>query len=261
MKRILSGVVFLPLFFVVVYYGGPSLFFFLLSIAAVIGLIEFYSMIEKSGRECYRSLGIPLGWFLIFLIFIEKLGLILLFLTLVVLLILIYRLFLEKGLEKAIEGISHTLFGILYVGLLMSYLILLRGFQDGYRYIFLLFIITWMGDTMAYYTGVAIGSNKLYPRISENKTVQGSVGGLLGSIGGAFIAKFWFFQSLSVFDCVFLGILLGVFGQLGDLCESLLKRSAGIKDSGSIIPGHGGILDRIDSILFSAPLLYFYFIL
>jgi len=260
LKRILSAVVFLPFFFVIVYYGSPRAFFIFLSIAVLIGLIEFYSMIENSGRECYKFLGVPLGWLLVLTIYIEKNHFTILFFTFTILLILIYRLFQKEDFTKAIEGISHTLFGVFYVGLLMSYLLLLRNLQEGYKYIFLLFLITWMGDTVAYYTGMSIGNKKLYPKISGNKTIEGSLGGLIGSIGGAFIAKLWFFSNLRLLDCLVLGILLGVFGQLGDLCESLLKRSSAIKDSGKIIPGHGGILDRVDSILFSAPLLYYYFI-
>jgi len=217
-------------------------------------------MIENSGRECYKFLGVPLGWLLVLTIYIEKNHFTILFFTFTILLILIYRLFQKEDFTKAIEGISHTLFGVFYVGLLMSYLLLLRNLQEGYKYIFLLFLITWMGDTVAYYTGMSIGNKKLYPKISGNKTIEGSLGGLIGSIGGAFIAKLWFFSNLRLLDCLVLGILLGVFGQLGDLCESLLKRSSAIKDSGKIIPGHGGILDRVDSILFSAPLLYYYFI-
>lgn len=260
MKRVLSGVIFLPFFVVVVYYGTLPLFFSLLSVALIIGLIEFFSMIKASGRECYPIIGILLGWLFFLSVFLGRRHFVLPALTLIILLVLLYRLFLKDDLDHAIEGISHTLFGIFYLSLLLSYLLLLYGWKDGYQYIFLLFFVTWMGDTLAYYAGSLMGKKKLYPKISGGKTIVGSVGGLLGSIGGAYIAKFWFFPELGLNDCLILGLLLGGFGQLGDLCESLIKRSAGVKDSGSIIPGHGGVLDRIDSILFSAPLLYYYFV-
>ena len=138
---------------------------------------------------------------------------------------------------------------------------LLRNLDQGYKYIFLLFLVTWMGDTAAYYVGSSLGRKKLYPRISPNKTILGSLGGLLGSTGGAFIAKYWFFPELGSGDCLVLGILLGIFGQLGDLCESLLKRSTGVKDSGGLMPGHGGLLDRIDSILFTGAVVYLFYLL
>ena len=114
------------------------------------------------------------------------------------------------------------------------------------------------GDSAAYYVGTAIGKHKLYPTVSPNKSVEGSVGGLLGSIIGAFIAKMTFFPQLSSADCIIAATLLGILGQAGDLFESMLKRSFGVKDSGCIVPGHGGMLDRLDSILFAAPAAYIY---
>ena len=261
MKRILSSILFLPVFVLIVYYGTPAYFFILLSFALLVGLFEFFSMMEKSGKECYRTPGILFGWLLLWAAFSGKQGFIPLVFAVALVAVFCYRLFLQKDLHNAVEGISSTLFGIVYLGLLTGYLMLLRNLEQGYKYIFLLFLVTWMGDTAAYYVGSSLGRKKLYPRISPNKTILGSLGGLLGSTGGAFIAKYWFFPELGSGDCLVLGILLGIFGQLGDLCESLLKRSTGVKDSGGIIPGHGGILDRVDSILFSAPLLYYYFIL
>jgi phosphatidate cytidylyltransferase len=114
------------------------------------------------------------------------------------------------------------------------------------------------GDTAAYYSGRTFGKRKLYPMVSPNKTIEGSLGGLVGSLAGVFIARATFFPQLSVVDSIALPVILGVLGQLGDLFESMLKRSFGVKDSGTIIPGHGGILDRLDSILFAAPAAFLY---
>lgn len=261
MKRIISSVLFLPVFVLLVYYGTPVYFFVLLSVALLIGLFEFFSMMEKSGRECYRIPGIFFGWLLLFAVFSGKQGVLPLVFAAALLTVFCYRLFLQKETGSAVEGVSCTLFGIVYLGFLTGYLMLLRNLEQGYKYVFLLFLVIWMGDTLAYYAGSTLGKKKLYPRISPNKTVLGSLGGLLGSTAGAFIAKYWFFPELGSGDCLVLGLLLGLFGQLGDLFESLIKRSAGVKDSGGIVPGHGGILDRVDSILFSAPLLYYYFVL
>lgn len=143
--------------------------------------------------------------------------------------------------------------GVLYVPLLLAHLLLLRYEPLGSKWIFLLMFIVMCGDTGAYYVGSSIGKRKLYPVVSPNKSVEGSLGGLAGSVAGAFFARWLFFSELGVFDCVATALLLGTLGQLGDLFESLLKRSFGVKDSGTIIPGHGGILDRLDSIIFAAP--------
>jgi len=144
------------------------------------------------------------------------------------------------------------------VSLLMSHLILLRGLPHGIQWIFLVLVIVMCGDSAAFYVGSRMGKTKLYPLVSPNKSVEGSIGGLLGSIVGALLVKVGFFPELTLGDCVGAALLLGVLGQLGDLFESLLKRSCGVKDSGTIVPGHGGILDRLDSILFAAPAAFYY---
>ena len=119
-------------------------------------------------------------------------------------------------------------------------------------------VIVMAGDSAAFYVGTSFGKTKLYPAVSPKKSVEGSLGGLAGSVIGALVSKAVFFPELSVADCFATALLLGVLGQLGDLFESLMKRSCGVKDSGVIIPGHGGILDRMDSILFAAPAAYYY---
>jgi phosphatidate cytidylyltransferase len=148
--------------------------------------------------------------------------------------------------------------GFLYVPLLLGHLVLLRELPDGIPWIFLMMVIVMSGDTAAFYIGSSLGKRKLYVAVSPNKSVEGALGGLAGSIIGAFIAKATFFNALAAVDCIATALVLGLLGQLGDLFESLLKRSFGVKDSGMIVPGHGGILDRLDSILFAAPAAYYY---
>jgi len=157
--------------------------------------------------------------------------------------------------------IALLLLGVLYVGLLLGHFILTRALPSGEWLIFFVISVTWAGDTGAFYAGRTFGRRKLAPRISPNKTVEGLVGGLALSVLAAFIARYWFVPSFSPADCVALGLLLSLAGMLGDLTESAFKRSAGVKDSGSLIPGHGGMLDRIDSLLFAAPTFYYYLVL
>lgn len=167
-------------------------------------------------------------------------------------------LFSIRDIKTSAAEAALLLMGLLYVPVLLVHLVWLHGLPDGVKWIFLLLIIVMSGDTAAFYTGCNLGKRKLYPIVSPNKSIEGAIGGLLGSLVGTFLAKGVFFPQLTVIDCFVLALVAGMLGQIGDLFESLLKRSFGVKDSGVIIPGHGGILDRLDSILFAAPVVYYY---
>ncbi len=130
------------------------------------------------------------------------------------------------------------------------------GHGAGTPLYFYLVLVTWAGDTGAFYVGSTMGKRLLCPSISPRKTVEGSVGGLVCSIVASGLAKLWFWEGLGAVEVVVMGLGLGAMGQVGDLCESMLKRSFGVKDTGALIPGHGGLLDRVDSLLFTAPVLY-----
>jgi phosphatidate cytidylyltransferase len=147
---------------------------------------------------------------------------------------------------------------MLYVSWLFSYVVLLRQLSDGPDYVFYLFGVVWLGDAAALIVGRLLGRHRLAPRLSPGKTIEGAVGGFLGSLCGAILGGRWLLGHLTLSQCIALGCLLAVLGQLGDLSESLLKRSSGVKDSAVLIPGHGGILDKVDGILFGAPALYYY---
>ena len=176
-------------------------------------------------------------------------------LVLVACLVTLFRL---GEIRAAAGDVGLRLFGFLYVPFLLGHMILLRSAPHGVSWIFLMLVIVMCSDTGAYYVGSSLGRRKLYPVVSPNKSVEGALGGLAGSLVGALIASRTFFPELTVADCFGTALLLGPMGQVGDLFESLLKRSCGVKDSGTIIPGHGGILDRLDSILFAAPAAWWY---
>jgi phosphatidate cytidylyltransferase len=148
--------------------------------------------------------------------------------------------------------------GPLYLGVLLAALLLLFLRENGARWMVLVMTISWFGDTAAYFSGRALGRNKLYELISPKKTVEGAVGGLLGSALAALLASFWYLPSLPPGQGVALGVVAGALGQLGDLGVSLIKRGAGVKDSGFLVPGHGGILDRIDALLLVAAAVWIY---
>ena len=257
MTRIISSIVSLPILLAIIYFGTPFHFFLLLEFAIFIGLYEFYRMIEKGGLGCYKWAGIILGILLSAAIF--KGTYINLVIAASVILLFIIRIFEGNTSDNTFSYVSNTIFGIVYVSFLMSYLGVIRASGDnGRELIFFVLLITWMGDTTAYYGGKGFGKHKLAPAISPKKTVEGAIIGLIGSIVGAIIAKSWFLD-ISILNAIAAGILIGVFGQFGDLSESIIKRNLQVKDSGGIIPGHGGILDRVDSLLFSAPVFYYYY--
>ena len=180
------------------------------------------------------------------------------------LLLLTWEMFRKK--MHVLENIALTFFASIFVGLAMSYFIKLQqmgyegqgGHLGGYA-VLAVFIGVWSCDTLAYFVGSAIGKHKIFPRVSPNKSWEGSIAGLLGSfIAFILIVKAGWLPGLGYPDALALGLITGVAGQLGDFAESMVKRDAGVKDSSNLLPGHGGAWDRLDSILFAAPLSYLY---
>jgi len=191
------------------------------------------------------------------LLVIDHSGLLIPLLTGTFLFLSLLFLFRFKTLENIHHQLSWLLFGFFYLPLLLGHLVPLRLLDQGQRWIFLTLMIIMSCDTFAYFVGSKIGKRKLYPSVSPNKSVEGAIGGLLGSVFAVLLARYTFMPVIGLVDGVLIGLLLGTAGQLGDLFESLLKRACQVKDSGNIIPGHGGLLDRLDSLLFAFPLAYY----
>ncbi len=159
---------------------------------------------------------------------------------------------------QGIISVSDSLLGVLYVGFLMPHIALVRSTENGVGWVFFIFFVAMLGDTAGYVVGRTWGKNKLIPHISPGKTIEGSVGSVLGNLVGAGIVWCWFLPQRSFLELLLLGIFAGMLAQVGDLCESAIKRAYGAKDSGYFLPGHGGILDRFDSLLFPAAFIYYY---
>lgn len=172
----------------------------------------------------------------------------------------LYNMLREKELADAAYDTAFRILGIVYIALPLSFLIPLRGLVNGEWWIMFLFIVIWSNDTFAYFAGRSLGKHKLCPRISPKKTVEGAVAGISGGAILALIFNHYAGLGAGAAQVLVITILIGIIGIIGDLAESLLKRSAGIKDSGTLIPGHGGVLDRIDSLLFPIPVLYYFLI-
>ncbi len=224
----------------------------------VIGLYEFFTMLEKKGIMVYKYFGIGIGAIIpisIMLRFELTKNWELLFILLAVISLILMQ-FNRRQNSGTIVEISTTLFGVLYISWFFSFMIKVRYLEGGMGFFLAILLIAKLGDVGAYLIGSRFGKTPLFPRISPKKSVEGSVGGLIFSVAGALIARP--FLQAPLWHLVFLGLILGILAQAGDLSESLMKRDCEIKDSGKIFPGMGGVLDVIDSLLFVAPVFYFY---
>ena len=267
-KRVAVAFVFIPVFIFITYSGG-ILFFVFVELLILLSLLEFYDIAKAKGLKPLTKFGTLLGLLLGVSVFISDTNQVSVFLILSLSLFFpaLFLMF-DSAAKDQLINLAVTFFGILYCGWLFSHQIMLRnlsvikGENDsfGWKIIFYVFILTWILDTAAYFVGTKFGRRKLYPRISPGKTVEGAISGMVVTILSALLLQYAFFKELSFLDALALGILISIVGQLGDLIESMFKRDARIKDSSSIIPGHGGVLDRFDAIMFTVPVTYYYLI-
>lgn len=258
--RVLSGLVMAFIVLAMIWWAPVWLFKIAVLLILSLASFEFYRMALPAHPSSSKNLGILLSvFFSAGILFLEKNSdLLLLLMVFVVLITFIYHLRPRSDLSRAYLQISITLWGIFYVALLFSFTGLLRELQWGSRWVLLVLGGTFLADTGAYFAGHALGRHKLAPHVSPGKTIEGLVGGFFASALFVFVLRFLFWSDLRVVDCLVISFITGVVGPLGDLSESLIKRGVGIKDSGQLIPGHGGILDRVDALLFTAAPVYFY---
>lgn len=252
-KRVMTALWGIPLLIAAVWFGKPW-FTVLVAIWGLLAVFEFYKLVAVSKVLPLTCLG--LIWTLLFILspHFEYEFLTPVLLTSAVILSLICLIPLPRK-EGAFATWAWTVAGILYVGWLLSYLVALRGLDAGRDWVFLALAATFGSDTAAFFVGRALGRHRLAPSISPGKTWEGAIAGVFGAIIISLL--FTLLIPLSYGQAIFLGVLVSVFGQLGDLVESLLKRNMGVKDSSKLIPGHGGVLDRMDSIVFAGVAVYY----
>jgi phosphatidate cytidylyltransferase len=258
---ILLGV---PCFYLITLRGG-LFFLILVDLIIYLGLREFYMLMKAKGYQPFEVLGyfcaLAVSWYA------WREGIAVPLILTVSLLVIMIREVFRQDMSRSLEHMAVTVFGIMYIGWLGSHLVMLRqlpavvGAEDvvGANLVFLAALLTWGTDTGAYIMGVALGKHPLIERISPKKTIEGAVGGLLGAALAGWACANTITPFLTPASGIILGLVAGTAAILGDLVESLIKRDVGIKDSAELIPGHGGVLDRFDSLLFTAPVLYYYF--
>jgi len=269
-KRVLTALWGIPLLVAAVWFDKPLPWFtILVAIFGVLAAFEFYRMV--TGAKVAPLTYFGLVWTLLFILsgnpdllsilepYFDLSLLTPLLLTSAVVLSLIWLVFRPQK-EGAFVSWAWTMAGLLYIGWLMSYFVALRGLDNGRDWVFFALFTTFGSDTAAFFVGSALGRHHLAPRISPQKTWEGVIGGVLGAIIVSLVLAMFFNLPLNYGQAIFLGLLVSIFGQLGDLVESLFKRNMGVKDSGRLMPGHGGALDRIDSVVFAGIVVYYYVI-
>lgn len=259
--RGLTMLIALPVILLCVYYGGIP-FLVLILVLALIGVNEFYDMMLKKGFfPAYYVGNVITIFFIVFAYYALKRNwepAHSAILTLAAAAALISGIFLKREKDTIVD-VAVTILGMIYVGWFLSYLFFIRSLTEHGGYLFFLLFTVWTMDIMAYLAGKFFGRTPLMPSISPKKTWEGAITGFVVCMCAAWIFS-WTAQ-LEIRHALILGALIGIFGQVSDLIESLIKRDAGVKDSSNILPGHGGVLDRIDSFVLTAPLMYYYVIL
>jgi phosphatidate cytidylyltransferase len=256
-KKIWTSLIIIPPLILLIVYGPSILFTLMVLITILIGLIEFNKLALPQSGQLKRLAGIVLGLILPVLFVYAEEKHFAPFLVLMIFLLCVLQLTTVERLSSVISDLGTTLFGIFYVGFLLSHIILIRNQIDGKTWVLFLIITVWAGDIIALFSGTLWGRHKLYPKISPNKTYEGLLGAIAGSVVVGLLYASLFLPHFGKVACILVTIAMGLLGQLGDLTESMIKRSAQVKDSGSLFPGHGGVLDRIDSFLFSTPFLFY----
>jgi len=262
MKRLVCGLV-LAVSLLLVIKLLPPLYTFLFALFwAILSLREFYRIAERSGHLPNKGVGHLFTALMLFSFYSPLIPKVAIIVSMVVAVPIIYLLS-ARDLRQALGGMAVTIYGVLTIGFLLGYGVAIRlidggGVRGANLLLFFLIIIAW-GDVGCYVVGRSVGKHRCFPQVSPNKTLEGSLGGIAFNFMAAFGIKGFLFKELSPLHCLLLTLLLGVFSQAGDLCESVYKRGGGVKDSSNILPGHGGALDRVDSLLFSGPIFYYFY--
>jgi phosphatidate cytidylyltransferase len=254
LRRVLSALLLIPAFLLVVIAGSPLVFHLLVSLAIALAGWEFARLCPAGADRDLAPLTVAgaLAWQAVLLLG-GRVEIVLLVLAAAGLLRLLWA---RAGFRDGGVQAAWLLLGTVYTGGFLGTAGLLRDLTAGRQLVVFLMLLTWAGDIGAYYVGRGLGRHPLAPAVSPKKTVEGAVGGLLAAAVTAAVAGRWLLPGAAWAAVAGLGLLLAAVGMLGDLAESALKRAAGVKDSGAIIPGHGGVLDRLDSLMFAGPCLY-----
>ncbi len=256
-KRWLTGLTALPILIFWLGWGSPLMFAILIALVCLLSLREYFQIAYcRNAKGAYPPiviLGYISGLSIVWAAYSNSPAFVLVIITLDFLMCSFFLLPRYKSDPAIVDAFAMQIQGMVYIPVLITCLIRIRNTDSGMLWIFFLLAIVFAGDIGAYYAGTYLGRHKLCPSVSPNKTIEGSIGGLCANLLIGAVIKNLFLPSLPMASCMVMFLLIGTAGQIGDLYESALKRSVQIKDSGTLLPGHGGMLDRIDALLFASP--------
>ena len=251
LKRLIVALVLVPVLYLYTMYLPPLYYLFLITAVSTVALAEFYAIAGVEGFLKYS--GLFWGAVLLVMHFLAR-GLFSDVLVIALLTMLTLRLFLKRNAAGSVGEATAAIFGLLYIPGLLSFQ--LDIVKAGAPLLVMLYAAVWGSDSMALYVGKSIGRRKLYVEMSPNKTVEGAIGSFVGGFIGIMLIRFTLLQTMPLSQALILGFVVSAAAIVGDLVESMFKRDAGVKDSSAIVPGHGGFLDKIDSVTFAGPAFY-----
>ncbi|TYP54279.1 phosphatidate cytidylyltransferase [Thermosediminibacter litoriperuensis] len=257
--RVLSAIVGIILLWFIINRGEAIFLSFVVLMSAVANW-ELHRAFKKSGIDTKIVYSTLTGTLLLTTVYFLP-NVKILFLPLFIIIVLSFFSNIVNYERNKMEDIVFSIFSFIYTSIPLTHIILIRNLQHGVAFVWWVFVTTWSCDTLAYITGMFAGRHKLAPNISPNKSIEGSIGGIFGSIVASFLFARFTLPQIPLFDTVTVGLLVGILSQIGDLSASLIKRFCRIKDFSNLIPGHGGVLDRFDSALFSFPVAYYYIVI
>ena len=256
-KRVASALVILPPLLLFLYYAPSELFLMLMLAVTVLCLREYFHMLALTHWPLCTATSYIVALLLVYAAYAGGERWMSRVLSFGVTFLVLSALVTSQSHPHRLLVLLQSVFGVLFIGWGLSHLILLRNLDTGQWYIFFLCGIVWVGDTVAMYVGKSLGRHKMAPSTSPGKTWEGAIGGIVGGLSAAVFGARFFIPQVTLWQGLGLGLLVSVAAQVSDLGESMIKRYAGVKDSGDFIPGHGGLLDRIDSVLLAAPMLIY----
>lgn len=255
LTRILTAVLGLPILIFIIYIGGLPLKI-AVSLVSLVGMYEFYKAMSGKLKPIH-----VMGFLIelvLFAIIYTNLPKVMTYSICLMLLVLVLLFIVLGHKDYNVNDVLVTVFGFLYVGAMLASISVIRNYPKGMFFVWLVFIFAFASDTGAYFVGVSMGKHKLTPELSPKKSVEGAIGGLVSSAIVSAIYTYVYMKSLKIAAAMFfVGLVGSFFAQTGDLAASSIKRNVGIKDYGKLFPGHGGVLDRFDSVLFTAPFVLF----
>jgi phosphatidate cytidylyltransferase len=254
----LTAIIGIP-FILVCVYCGDIIFYGMTFFVSLFCVYEYLAILKKYNPHIFASLVMSAA-FSIFLYFFKNFPVDKIMVSAVVMMIVFFgvEIFKENS-NLCIVRISSSFWGTFFIPLALMHMVYIRNLKYGMELVFFIFIVIWTLDTAAYAFGKVLGKHKLVESVSPRKTVEGAIAGIIFGILGAIICRYGFMSNiLTLWDSVILGFLIAVIGQFSDLSESIIKRDGDIKDSGRMLPGHGGVFDRFDSYIFTAPIIYYY---